>query len=230
MAGMPWEVGREKGLRSPEFKIMSDADIPEPISSGRVNRRLVCSLGLAAGAALLPLPDANLAASERRTSGNNSVLGHGGVHHVAIRTRDWNRTLSFYQKALGFSVKLIWEERNGTMSERLAGTGPKSQRWAYLDSGDGTYIEVFEDLAFVAPASGATDPVQNSGSAIVHFALRTSRVDEVCKNARGGGAIDVISPVDYTLHTTTGQGLVVVRLGFLQGPNGEWIELLQNAP
>jgi glyoxylase I family protein len=176
------------------------------------------------------MADAAVAASERRKPGNNSVLGAGGLHHVAIRTRDWDRTLRFYQMALGFSVKLIWEERDGTMTERLAGTGRKSQRWAYLDSGDGTYVEVFEDPAFVVPPTSTTDPTKNAGSAIVHLALRTSRVDQVCENARAGGAIDVISPVDYTLHTTTGQGSVVVRLGFLQGPNGEWIELLQNAP
>jgi glyoxylase I family protein len=152
------------------------------------------------------------------------------VHHVTVRTRDWARSLDFYQQVLGFTVKMAWQEYSGTMDARLAGDQPGNQRWAYLDSGDGTCIEIFEDPAFAPPAAASTDPTSNMGDAIVHFALRTSRIEQVYTHVRQLGATVAGSPVDYTLHTSTGQGAVVVRLFFIQGPSGEWIEVMQHAP
>lgn len=195
-----------------------------------VSRRSLLTLGLAAGATALTVVDGAVAGASRRQPGRNPILGKGGVHHVAVRTRDWDKTLQFYQQVLGFRVALAWQERVGDMSERLSGTRPNTQRWAYLDSGDGTCIEVFEDPDFVPPSAGSTDPTSNPGNAIVHFGLRTSRVDAVCEHARRLGATLLGDPLDFTLETTTGQGAIVVRIGFLQGPSGEWIELIQNTP
>lgn len=196
----------------------------------RLNRRAAISFGLAAGVACLPMAQAAEPGPAARRKSGNAVLGEGGIHHVTIRTRDWDRTLNFYRQALGFTVKMTWEERDGTLEQRLSGTGRHTQRWAYLDSGDGSCIEIFDDPAYVPPAAGATDPTSNPGSPIVHVALRTSRIDEVCRNARANGAVEVVSPVDFVFHPTSGQGAWPVRVAFLQGPSGEWIELLQNAP
>ena len=57
--------------------------------------------------------------------------------------------------------------------------------------------------------------------------VRTSRIDHVFEIARSHGVTTLGAPQDFTLHTTTGQGPIVVRLCFLQGPSGEWIELIQ---
>lgn len=189
-------------------------------------RRTLLALGLAAGASQMPLTGEAAAAAAR-----NPILGGGGgVHHVTVRTRDWDQTLHFYQQVLGFTIAAAWQERSGDMDERLAGTKPATQRWAYLDSGNGSCVEIFDDPAYVPPAAGSTDPTRNAGDPIVHFSLRTTRVDEVCAHARKMGVTVLGDPVDFTLKTTTGQGDVVVRIGFVQGPSGEWIELLQNAP
>src|SRR5665213_3779691 len=69
-----------------------------------------------------------------RMTNTNPVLGGGGFHHVAIKTREWDRTMKFYQELLGFRVKMAWN------------AAPK--RAVMLDGGDGNYLEVFEDLAF----------------------------------------------------------------------------------
>ena len=166
-----------------------------------------------------------------RKTTTNPVLGIGGIHHVAIRTRDWERTLKFYQAVLGFRVKLAWQEVLGSMDERLGAKSsrPRNQRWAYLDSGDGTCIEVFEDANFNVPAPG-TDPTNTPGSPIVHVGIRTSRLDYVWEAAQAFGGNLGDGPTAYTLHTTSGQGPLVVRLCFIQGPSGEWIELIENAP
>ena len=197
-----------------------------------LTRRTLLSLGLAAGSTAWPMVEAVAATLEPRDPPRNPILGRGGVHHIAIRTRDWDRTLSFYQKALGFSVKLIWKESAGSLDQKFAanGSGRENDRWAYLDSGDGTCVEIFEDAAFVPPAASEAGPTNSRGGALVHFGLRTSQIDVVCASARAHGASEVGTPADFTLHTITGQGPVVVRICFIQGPNGEWIELLQNPP
>lgn len=196
-----------------------------------ISRRQLLAGVLASGASALPT--AELRGSTLRTTpvSTNPVLGAGGIHHIAIRTRDWDRTLEFYRQVLGFHVKLTWQEVLGSMDERLGAESsrPRNQRWAYLDSGDGTCVEVFEDTNFAPPSPG-TDPTNTPGSPIVHVGIRTSRLDHVWETARGFGAKLGEGPTAYTLHTTSGQGPIVVRLCFIQGPSGEWIELIENAP
>jgi glyoxylase I family protein len=135
----------------------------------------------------------------------NPILGGGGVHHAAIKTSDWDRTMHFYQEILGFTVRIAW------------GAAPK--RAVYLDAGDGSYLEVFEDLSFAPAPNGA----------IVHFCLRTTRIDAVCERVRAFGSRITLEPRDATLDSTNGAGLVPIRLCFFDGPGGEVIELLQGA-
>ncbi len=137
--------------------------------------------------------------------GNNPVLGGGGLHHAAVKTSDWNRTLRFYQEALGFTIKIAW--------------GAAPARAVYLDAGDGTSLEVFEDLAFAPAPNGS----------IVHFCLRTSRIDFVCERVRDFGARVTMEPRNASLDSTNGAGLIPIRLCFFEGPSGEVIELLEGA-
>ncbi len=137
--------------------------------------------------------------------GNNPVLGGGGLHHAAIKTRDWDRTLRFYQEALGFTVKIAW--------------GAAPARAVFLDAGDGTSLEVFEDPAFAPAPNGS----------IVHFCLRTSRIDFVCERVRALGARITMEPKNASLNSTNGAGLIPIRLCFFEGPSGEVIELLEGA-
>lgn len=136
--------------------------------------------------------------------GTNPILGGGGFHHVCMKTRDWAGTMRFYQEGLGCTVKIAWQEA--------------PRRAVMLDAGDGNYIEIFEDLAW-APAP--TGP-------IYHFALRTTRLDEVVAHLRALGIKITVEPCDVTIHTTNGAGDVPARLAFCEGPNGESIEFLQN--
>jgi glyoxylase I family protein len=134
----------------------------------------------------------------------NPILGDGGFHHVCIKTRDWDRTIEFYRDVLGCTEKIAW---------RAA-----PQRAMMLDTGDGNYLEVFEDLDYRPAPNGA----------VIHFALRTTRLDEVAARVREAGAKITIEPKDVTIATTNGAGLVPVRLFFCEGPSGEVIEFFQN--
>ena len=135
----------------------------------------------------------------------NPILGSGGFHHVCVKTRDWDRTIAFYCDVLGCTEKITWRSA--------------PERAAMLDTGDGNYIEIFEERAY-APAPNGT---------IVHFALRTNRLDEVAEHVRASGVKITVEPKDVTIATTNHKGAVVVRLFFCEGPNGEIVELFQNA-
>ena len=134
----------------------------------------------------------------------NPVLGGGGFHHVCVKTRDWDATMRFYRDTLGCTEKIAW---------RAA-----PQRAVMLDAGDGNYVEVFEDLAYTGAPNGA----------ILHFALRTTRLDAVAARVRAAGFKITVEPRDVTIPTTNGPGPVPVRIFFCDGPNGESIEFLQN--
>ena len=128
-----------------------------------------------------------------------------GFHHVCIKTREWDRTLAFYVNTLGFTEKITWR------------TAPN--RAVMLNTGDGNYLEVFEDLAY-EPAPNGT---------VLHFALRTSRLDEVAALVRATGAKITVEPKDVTIATTNAHAPVPIRIFFCEGPSGEVIEFFQNS-
>lgn len=134
----------------------------------------------------------------------NPILGNGGFHHVCVKTRDWDRTIGFYRDTLGCTEKIAW---------RAA-----PQRAIMLDTGDGNYMEIFEDLAWTPAANGA----------VLHFAFRTTRLDAVAKRVREAGMKITVEPKDVTLATTNQAGPAPIRLFFCEGPNGEIIEFFQN--
>jgi glyoxylase I family protein len=135
---------------------------------------------------------------------SNPVLGGGGFHHVCVKTRDWDATMRFYKDVLGCTEKVAWREA--------------PQRAVMLDTGDGNYLEVFEDAAYVGAPNGA----------IYHFAFRTTQLDAVAERVRAAGFKITVEPRDVTIATTNGLGPVPVRIFFCDGPNGESIEFLQN--
>jgi catechol 2,3-dioxygenase-like lactoylglutathione lyase family enzyme len=128
-----------------------------------------------------------------------------GFHHVCVKTRDWDRTMAFYRDLLGCREKITW---------RAA-----PQRAAMLDTGDGNYMEVFEDLAYEAAPQGA----------VFHFAFRTTCLDEAAARVRAAGYRITVEPKDATIATTNGAGPVPIRLFFCEGPNGESVEFFQNS-
>jgi len=97
--------------------------------------------------------------------GNNPKLRGGGLHHVAVEASDFERSLRFYTEGLGFREVLKFPEENQTV--------------AMLDTGDGTYVELF--------SGGSGEKPKGS---VLHFALRTADCDAATERARAaGGAI-----------------------------------------
>ena len=131
--------------------------------------------------------------------GNNLKLRGGGLHHIAIEASDFDLSLRFYTEGLGFRNVLTFPE--------------ESQTVAMLDTGDGTYIELFSGGSGEKP----------TGS-LLHFAVRTNDCEAATERARGAGGSITEEPTGAVLE---GDPPVPVRYSFCEGPDGEQIELLQ---
>lgn len=133
----------------------------------------------------------------------NKKIGGGGFHHIAIRARDFDRSVTFYTETLGFVRKIEWGEKPG--------------RAIMLDTGDGNYLEIFE-RPNQAPAQ--------EESAMLHFALRTDDCDAAIAKARAAGCVVTMEPKSLDIQSRPGP--TPVRIAFFKGPDGEVVEFFQN--
>ncbi len=135
---------------------------------------------------------------------SNPAAG-AGLHHVALKTKSWDASLSFYKGVLGFTEKILWAY-------------PDGNRAGLLDTGGGSYLEIFEDRNYTPAPNGS----------LLHLALRTKTLDADIARIRAAGSKITVEPKDVTIKTTNGVGPVPVRIAFFEGPNGEIWELFQN--
>jgi len=133
-----------------------------------------------------------------RTS-TNAVFSQTGFHHVALRARDYEKSLAFYTDGMGFPVAHSW--------------GEGDKRIALLDLGDGNYLELF-----ATPA----DLEITVGNQFFHLALRSVDVDGDIEKVRALGCPITIEPKSVEVNGKT------IRVGFFLGPDGETWEFFQN--
>lgn len=125
-----------------------------------------------------------------------------GVHHIAIRAADFDRSVRFYSETMGLRVKNTWTRTTG--------------RAALIEIAAGSYMEIFE----WPPTSLTGEPV------ILHFCLRTDDVDAMTERARAAGFAITVEPVNADIETSI--GLMKLRLSYVRGPDGEDIELMSS--
>ncbi len=137
-----------------------------------------------------------------------------GFHHVALRAADFDGTVRFYTEGLGFSVHYGF-----SVPGRI-------DRAAFLDAGDGRYIEIFGDGSMVQSEGRRrrADEDRTEG-ALLHFCLRVADTDAAFRRALAAGAGMRVEPVTRQLGENP---TVEVRIAFVTGPNGEVIEFLQS--
>ena len=140
-----------------------------------------------------------------RTS-TNAVLSGSGFHHIALRARDFDRSLTFYTEGLGFPVRHQWGEGDG--------------RIALLDLGDGNYIELFASKPGQPPDPENTPPAWP----YFHLALRSNDVDADIEKVRALGCQITVEPKSVPV----GDPPLTIRVGFFLGPDGEVLEFFQN--
>ncbi len=134
-----------------------------------------------------------------------------GVHHAAVRAKDFDASVAFYTGVLGMTPRLGW--------------GQPGERAIMLDVGDGNHVEIFE-----RPDAPATPP--DPEPPLLHLALRTDALDALTEKARAAGMTVTMEPRGVDIANTCSDGglpgTVPVRISFFRGPDGELIELFQN--
>lgn len=137
-----------------------------------------------------------------------------GFHHVAIRAVDFDETIRFYTEGLGFSVHYRF-----SVPDRI-------DRAAFLDAGDGRFVEVFGDGSAVQSEGRRRRPEEErTEGALLHFCLRVADTPASYRRALAAGAASRVEPVTRQL----GQNPPVeVCIAFVTGPNGEVIEFMQS--
>jgi glyoxylase I family protein len=139
-----------------------------------------------------------------------------GFHHVAIRAVDFDQTIRFYTDGLGFSVRFGF-----SVPGRI-------DRAAFIDVGDGRYIEVFGQGSTVqAEGRRRREDEERTEGALLHFCLRVVDVEAAHAKALAAGATSRIEPRTATLSSENG-ATTEVRIAFVNGPNGEVIEFLKS--
>lgn len=121
-----------------------------------------------------------------------------GYHHVAIRTRDFDKSLAFYRQVLGSEIHRLWGEGN--------------HRGVLLTLGNGNLLEL---LASDAPLAGPDD-------VLIHFALATDDVAGMVERAVAAGA--EVTSAFRTLDLPAQPAPFRGNNAFVKGPDGELVE------
>lgn len=126
-----------------------------------------------------------------------------GFHHVAMRAKNFQKSMSFYTEGLGL--------------KRVYGWGSGNDEAALLDLGDGNYLELF--------AGGDDDGLAYPDGAFLHLALRSDDVEGAISKAVAAGAVVTVEPNTVTIK---GDRPLDFHIAFCKGPNGEILEFFHN--
>lgn len=135
---------------------------------------------------------------------HNKIIEGCGIHHIALRASDLERSIAFYTKAFGFQVIARW--------------GTDAKQIAMLDTGDGTILEIFHG----GVTADKVDEMQ--AGAMFHLALNVADVNQAFTHAVQNGAVEKIAPRDVQLPAVPHP--LSIRNAFVFGPDGETLELI----
>ena len=121
-----------------------------------------------------------------------------GIHHVAIKVKDFDRTFALYTQVFGMAPCMAWGEGDG--------------RAAMLDCGEGACVELF---------AGRKENTLCEGM-WMHLALKVTDVDGAYAAALKAGCTSQMEPKSIDIESRP--CLTPVRIAFVKGFDGEVIE------
>lgn len=123
-----------------------------------------------------------------------------GFHHVAMRAKDFDKSIEFYTDGLGFKETNRWEMKDG-------------KRAVMIDTGNDNYLEIFE---------GRENEV--SEGSYIHLAFTTDDCNKSLEMAKNAGAEITMEPQNIDINSDP---VLPVRVAFCKGPDSEIIEFFQ---
>ena len=146
------------------------------------------------------------------------------LHHASLFVSHLDASVEFYVSGLGLALR---ERFDDIVGERSTGRFSFGVASVFLEAGKERYIELH-------PAEDG--PMQQPGFPLNHLAFGVADVDEAYSRALKAGAIAISIPVPHEHWdgtpldvVMTGKNAEPMRMAFLQGPDGELIELYESA-
>ena len=130
----------------------------------------------------------------------NTILKNMGFHHVALKCKDLEKSLTMY-RALGMVEVARWGEGAGTI--------------VMMDMGNGDIIEFF---------ANGSDEFSEKGK-WQHFAVWVDDVEEAYRVALAAGFTPVSAPKEMTLPSTPTP--MPIQGAFVKGPDMEDLEFFK---
>ncbi len=131
----------------------------------------------------------------------NDIISNLGFHHIALRCKDIEKSLSMY-KALGMKEKVRWGE-----GEKLI---------VMLDIGDGGIIELFADGGDKYAEEGKWQ----------HFAMRCDNPEEAFNKALEAGFTPLTYPKTVPLDSIPEK--MSITVAFVKGNDNEQVEFFRD--
>ncbi|AJA48274.1 glyoxalase-like domain-containing protein [Clostridium pasteurianum DSM 525 = ATCC 6013] len=129
---------------------------------------------------------------------NEKILSKG-VHHIALKVKNFDNTIKFYTEGLGFKKYLCWEQNGNRVS--------------FLSAGGNSFIQIFED--------DSKEDISNA--TYTHMAFYTKNCEEAIKAAKNAGA-KVKGPIEIKIPSNPD---IIMRTAYCKGPDGESIEFFE---
>ncbi|MCQ2424414.1 MAG: VOC family protein [Clostridia bacterium] len=122
-----------------------------------------------------------------------------GIHHIALRVKDYDASFRFYTEVLGLKFFTSWTTAAGA-------------KVALLDTGNNRFIELFSD---------GTDAAEEN-QRFTHISFRTVDVNAAYEAAIAGGATSIMEPSEKKIDASPVR--IKIKCAFVRGPGGETIE------
>lgn len=132
---------------------------------------------------------------------SNGIIKGLGFHHIALKVKDFERSLDFYKNGLGLRPVVAW--------------GEGDKRIQMLDLGDGGILELF--------AGGSELPAESAKW--IHFAMHADDVEAAYATAVAAGGEPLTPPKTVPLDSTPYK--MTIQVAFVKGFDGEELEFFR---
>lgn len=137
------------------------------------------------------------------------------INHVGVSVSDMDRSLAFYRDLLGLELVMDLDVESEPGLDRVVAMDSVVGRVAFLDAAD-TRLELW----YYAHPAGEPRPAGTKPAdlGVSHLAFEVDDLDGLHRSLVGAGVRVTCPPEDLGIHRTF----------YAQGPDGEFVELLED--